>query len=52
MAQKPKKSQVERDIDDNLRRVYQELLDQDVPDRFTELLKQLRDEDREKDADT
>ena len=29
-------------IEDNLRKVYQEALDQDVPDRFKSLLDQLR----------
>lgn len=30
-------------IDENLKRVYQEALEQDVPDRFTQLLAQLRE---------
>ena len=34
-------------IDQNLKRVYQEALEEDVPDRFKELLEQLRQkEDR------
>jgi len=33
-------------IDDNLKRVYKEMLDEDVPDRFEELLKQLREQDK------
>ncbi|WP_435165680.1 NepR family anti-sigma factor [Falsirhodobacter sp. 1013] len=31
-----------KQIDDNLKRVYEEALEQDVPDRFTQLLAQLR----------
>lgn len=32
-------------IDDNLRRVYDEMLDDAVPDRFEDLLRQLREQD-------
>ncbi|MGI3167116.1 NepR family anti-sigma factor [Pseudooceanicola sp. 200-1SW] len=32
-------------IDDNLRRVFQTTLDEDVPDRFKDLLKQLQEQD-------
>ncbi len=38
----PKRSQ----IDDNLKRVYNEMLDEDVPDRFEKLLRQLREQDK------
>ena len=38
--------QIQRDIDDNLRRTYQEALEQDVPDRFHQLLAALRDKDK------
>ncbi|MFD1343349.1 NepR family anti-sigma factor [Litorisediminicola beolgyonensis] len=37
-----KKAQV---IDDNLKRVYEDMLEQDVPDRFLDLLAQLREQD-------
>lgn len=30
-------------IDENLKRVYEEALDQELPDRFTQLLAQLRE---------
>lgn len=30
-------------IDDNLRRVYEDMVDDDIPDRFLELLQKLRD---------
>lgn len=29
-------------IEDNLRKVYQEVLDEEIPDRFKQLLEQLR----------
>ncbi|WP_168201290.1 NepR family anti-sigma factor [Qingshengfaniella alkalisoli] len=34
-----------RHIDDNLKRIYQETLSEELPDRFTELLAKLRDKD-------
>jgi len=42
MPQDPKKSPVERDIDENLRKVYRRMVEEDVPDRFKDLLDQLR----------
>ena len=39
-------------INENLRRVYDGLIDDDVPDRFTELLRKLREQDPKKDAGT
>ena len=39
-------------INENLRRVYDGLIDDDVPDRFTDLLRKLREQDSKKDADT
>ncbi len=35
-------------IDENLRRVYEDMLEDDVPDRFEELLRQLREQDAQK----
>ena len=32
-------------IDDNLKRVYQDMLDEQVPDRFLDLLAQLKKQD-------
>ena len=31
-------------VDENLRRVYEEMVDDDIPDRFVELLRKLREE--------
>jgi len=36
---------VSREIDENLKRVYQEALAQEVPDRFLQLLAQLREKE-------
>lgn len=35
---------VERQIDENLRRVYEQDVTEQIPDRFLELLKQLREQ--------
>lgn len=34
-------------IDDNLKRVYEEMLDDDVPQRFEDLLRKLREQDQQ-----
>ncbi len=44
-APKPPRSRMQEQIDENLRRVYQETLDEKVPDRFLELLEALRKKD-------
>lgn len=44
---KPKRSRREKDrsqIDENLRRVYEDMVEDDIPDRFVELLRKLRDQ--------
>jgi hypothetical protein len=38
-----KKSPLEKQVEENLRRVYRAKADEPVPDRFLDLLKQLRD---------
>lgn len=38
-------------IDANLKRVFDETLDEGVPDRFKDLLSQLKEQDPEKDSD-
>ena len=42
MNSKPK-SPVSQQIDENLKRIYDETLKEDVPDRFAELLTKLRE---------
>ena len=37
-----RKDRLKEQIDENLRRVYQQALEEEVPDRFTELLEALR----------
>lgn len=39
-----RRSALERQIDENLRRVYEQEATQDVPDRFLELLEKLREQ--------
>jgi hypothetical protein len=42
MAEKTPKSTVRRHIDENLRRIYDETLNEQIPDKLTQLLEQLR----------
>lgn len=46
MKQDRKISSLEQEIEANLKRVYEDVAKQDVPDRFTELLNQLREADK------
>lgn len=48
MTQEPTKSRLKQQIDENLKRVYDEALKEDVPDRFKKLLQQLKDKERGK----
>lgn len=48
MGDEQEKSKVDDQIDQSLKRVYSELLDEEVPDRFKELLQQLRQKGSEK----
>ncbi|WP_324755212.1 NepR family anti-sigma factor [Roseovarius sp. Pro17] len=41
----PAKALKRDQIDANLKRVYDEMLEDDVPDRFEQLLRQLREQD-------
>ncbi len=42
MAENTPKSKVRRHIDENLRRIYDETLNEQIPDKLTQLLEQLR----------
>ena len=42
LAPNGQKSSIRRQIDENLRRVYQETLPQDMPDRLADLLARLQ----------
>lgn len=42
MAENDPKSKVRRHINENLRRIYDETLNEQVPDKLTQLLEQLR----------
>ncbi|SHG79171.1 NepR family anti-sigma factor [Marivita hallyeonensis] len=48
MTQTPKNSRAEREINDNLKRAYDDVIQQPVPDRFTDLLAQLKQAEAEK----
>lgn len=41
---KTPKPSMERQIDENLRRVYQQTVEEKIPDRFLQLLAQLREQ--------
>lgn len=42
MAHDSENDNVRRQIDENLRRVYQEKVEEELPDRFKQLLEQLK----------
>jgi hemerythrin-like domain-containing protein len=46
MKQDRKLSSLEQEIEANLKRVYEDVAKQEVPDRFTQLLEQLRQADK------
>lgn len=39
---------MEQQIDDNLRRVYSDTVNEPLPDRFTQLLNKLREQEQDK----
>ncbi len=45
MAQDRPKSKLQQEIDENLKRVYDDALKEDIPDRFKLLLAQLKKRD-------
>ncbi len=48
MDRDKEKSGLERQIEENLRKVYEKTAEEKVPDRFEELLRQLREQDESK----
>jgi len=48
MSEEREKPGLQQQIEENLKRVYDEALDQKVPDRFARLLAQLREKDAKK----
>lgn len=48
MQQNNDQTKLQEQIDLNLKRVYQEALDEQVPDRFQELLNKLRQKEEQK----
>ncbi len=42
------RSRLRKEIDENLKRVYEEELDREVPDSFTQLLEQLKNKEKGK----
>lgn len=46
MTQDNPKSRVKEQIDQNLKRVYEDVLKEEIPDRFKDLLAQLREKDQ------
>lgn len=49
MSEKKNDANIKHLIDQNLKRVYQDALDVEVPDRFKQLLEELRQKDAESD---
>lgn len=47
MPSNPTKSSLRQQIDDNLKRVYDEALQEEIPDRFKQLLAQLKQKEQE-----
>ncbi len=48
MAQEKPKSSLRKDIDENLKRIYEDTLKEEVPDRFKQLLAQLKAKEAKK----
>lgn len=51
MSQGSRRETLRQQIDENLRRVYQQKIEEGIPDRFAELLSQLRGGPAEKGAE-
>ncbi len=48
MSKEPERSNLRRQIDENLKRAYEKELERDVPDRFRQLLEELRQKEATK----
>ncbi|MBL4915725.1 NepR family anti-sigma factor [Szabonella alba] len=48
MSEDQQKSRLKQEIDSNLKRVYDTVLQEDIPDRFKDLLAQLRAKDSQR----
>ena len=46
MNDKQKSALLMRQIDENLKKAYEEVVERDVPDRFQELLRRLKEQDQ------
>ncbi|WP_167766882.1 NepR family anti-sigma factor [Jannaschia formosa] len=46
MNEQQPKARTDVEIDENLRRVFRQMEESSLPDRFTDLLQQLREKDR------
>ncbi len=44
--EKRRQAEIEKQIDENLRRVYEQDATEEVPDRFLDLLRQLREQEK------
>lgn len=51
MTKKTEKPNGAESIDENLRRVYEQVLNEDVPDRFKDLLDRLKSQDDPSEGD-
>lgn len=49
MAQQKAKHELDEQIEENLKRVYQKTLEEEIPDRFMELIEQLKQQDAQND---
>lgn len=49
MAREKPKTSLDEQIEENLRKVYQRTLEEDVPDRFMDLLEKLKEQDAQND---
>ncbi|WP_299374295.1 NepR family anti-sigma factor [uncultured Tateyamaria sp.] len=45
MSRPDRTSRVSKEIDENLKRAYEDVANQELPTRFTDLLEQLREKD-------